>query len=335
MAAAAETFRALKTARHRDVRPDASQCSATSRRRPSPSEPMTRTTGRSSSTASNGSAAPASSPTARQPGSANCSSARDRLVTRACGSRSIAPAAALANAPASAGACRSCSTTPRAPKARGRAEEGADILRDRSAGRASGSTPSASSPMSSQAHRFERHGFQHHALMGGGGRQLPADLAGRHDLQRGGAKPPRLHLARARSGGRQHGRIGVARAGFSSAATTACQPHSQTAPSLSDRGRGGPRRAFRAGEKPRSRLRLRSLRSGKDDTIRRAPFSGLAQRARAGSCPERLRGRTVNPLAYAFAGSSPASPTTAHASQTRRPGSEGDQPAARRCGGYS
>ena len=29
-----------------------------------------------------------------------------------------------------------------------------------------------------------------------------------------------------------------------------------------------------------------------------------------GECPERQRGRTVNPLAYAFAGSSPASPTT-------------------------
>src|ERR1700758_4105089 len=30
----------------------------------------------------------------------------------------------------------------------------------------------------------------------------------------------------------------------------------------------------------------------------------------AGECPERQRGRTVNPLAYAFVGSSPTSPTT-------------------------
>jgi hypothetical protein len=29
----------------------------------------------------------------------------------------------------------------------------------------------------------------------------------------------------------------------------------------------------------------------------------------AGECPERQRGRTVNPLAYAFVGSSPTSPT--------------------------
>src|SRR5215472_15385507 len=29
-----------------------------------------------------------------------------------------------------------------------------------------------------------------------------------------------------------------------------------------------------------------------------------------GECPERQRGRTVNPLAYAFVGSSPTSPTT-------------------------
>ena len=31
---------------------------------------------------------------------------------------------------------------------------------------------------------------------------------------------------------------------------------------------------------------------------------------RAGECPEWQRGRTVNPLAYAFVGSSPTSPTT-------------------------
>jgi hypothetical protein len=30
----------------------------------------------------------------------------------------------------------------------------------------------------------------------------------------------------------------------------------------------------------------------------------------AGECPEWQRGRTVNPLAYAFVGSSPTSPTT-------------------------
>jgi hypothetical protein len=30
-----------------------------------------------------------------------------------------------------------------------------------------------------------------------------------------------------------------------------------------------------------------------------------------GECPERQRGRTVNPLAYAFVGSSPTSPTIA------------------------
>src|SRR5262245_611463 len=33
------------------------------------------------------------------------------------------------------------------------------------------------------------------------------------------------------------------------------------------------------------------------------------QRETAGECPERQRGRTVNPLAYAFVGSSPTSPT--------------------------
>src|SRR5215470_6022432 len=33
-------------------------------------------------------------------------------------------------------------------------------------------------------------------------------------------------------------------------------------------------------------------------------------RSVAGECPERQRGRTVNPLAYAFVGSSPTSPTS-------------------------
>ena len=33
------------------------------------------------------------------------------------------------------------------------------------------------------------------------------------------------------------------------------------------------------------------------------------RRSTAGECPERQRGRTVNPLAYAFVGSSPTSPT--------------------------
>ena len=38
-----------------------------------------------------------------------------------------------------------------------------------------------------------------------------------------------------------------------------------------------------------------------------------ATRARAGECPEWQRGRTVNPLAYAFVGSSPTSPTSRRA----------------------
>ena len=44
----------------------------------------------------------------------------------------------------------------------------------------------------------------------------------------------------------------------------------------------------------------------------RRPFGQSARRfgARAGECPEWQRGGTVNPLAYAFVGSSPTSPTT-------------------------
>src|SRR5262245_36196658 len=37
------------------------------------------------------------------------------------------------------------------------------------------------------------------------------------------------------------------------------------------------------------------------------------QRETAGECPEGQRGRTVNPLAYAFVGSSPTSPTSLRA----------------------
>ena len=41
--------------------------------------------------------------------------------------------------------------------------------------------------------------------------------------------------------------------------------------------------------------------------LNRAPCRGA--RRLTGECPERQRGRTVNPLAYAFVGSSPTSPT--------------------------
>ena len=37
-----------------------------------------------------------------------------------------------------------------------------------------------------------------------------------------------------------------------------------------------------------------------------------------GECPERQRGRTVNPLAYAFVGSSPTSPTSSHRPENQR-----------------
>ena len=55
---------------------------------------------------------------------------------------------------------------------------------------------------------------------------------------------------------------------------------------------------------------------GTVDTTRRAPHNPAGTRilsmrgSRSGECPERQRGRTVNPLAYAFVGSSPTSPTT-------------------------
>src|SRR5215468_2781762 len=55
---------------------------------------------------------------------------------------------------------------------------------------------------------------------------------------------------------------------------------------------------------------------GAVDTTRRAPHNPARTRilsmrgSRSGECPERQRGRTVNPLAYAFVGSSPTSPTS-------------------------
>ena len=61
-------------------------------------------------------------------------------------------------------------------------------------------------------------------------------------------------------------------------------------------------------------------RFGAVDTTQRAPHkpglltgtcvSARVRRSTAGECPERQRGRTVNPLAYAFVGSSPTSPTS-------------------------
>ena len=172
-------------------------------------------------------------------------------------------------------------------------------------------------------------------------------MAGESAISTAGPFGKRPSRARARSALASR-RLAGARAGFSSAATTACQPHSHSEPSLSGGLLPGPARPRGACEKPSRGGRLRSLRSKEDDTIRRAPNWGLeasapradcalafvgegsggfclkgsrfarrpfrrrARRseARAGECPERQRGRTVNPLAYAFAGSSPASPTT-------------------------
>src|SRR5262245_14434308 len=50
------------------------------------------------------------------------------------------------------------------------------------------------------------------------------------------------------------------------------------------------------------------------------------QRETAGECPERQRGRTVNPLAYAFVGSSPTSPTS-----LRAYGASAGEPRAKAC----
>src|SRR5690349_5865481 len=63
---------------------------------------------------------------------------------------------------------------------------------------------------------------------------------------------------------------------------------------------------------PRSRC---PVAFGVVDTTRRAPHNPAGTRihrmrgSRSGECPERQRGRTVNPLADAFVGSSPTSPT--------------------------
>src|SRR5580700_5501373 len=49
-----------------------------------------------------------------------------------------------------------------------------------------------------------------------------------------------------------------------------------------------------------------------------------------GECPEWQRGRTVNPLAYAFVGSSPTSPTSLRSLRALRLGKPYSEPAAKR-----
>ena len=84
---------------------------------PPPSDPITRTMGAPSNACSKLWSPVPARPTMVQPRSDSLSSARARFTARTTATLSTAPAAAFANAPPSWGACRSCITTPRTPKA--------------------------------------------------------------------------------------------------------------------------------------------------------------------------------------------------------------------------
>src|SRR5262245_49420485 len=85
-------------------------------------------------------------------------------------------------------------------------------------------------------------------------------------------------------------------------------------PAPASRWQGSRRRVDAIGTRPRPCL---GRAAGARLTLRHAlPINRhcwpcmFMQRETAGECPEWQRGRTVNPLAYAFVGSSPTSPTT-------------------------
>src|SRR5262245_34207105 len=86
-------------------------------------------------------------------------------------------------------------------------------------------------------------------------------------------------------------------------------------PAPASRWQGSRRRVDAIGARPAALPWVR--RWGAVDTPPRPPHKPallalhvFMQRETAGECPERQRGRTVNPLAYAFVGSSPTSPTS-------------------------
>ncbi len=96
---------------------------------PSPSDPSTRTVGEPSSASSSVRSAWPASPTVRQPRSERRSSARDRLTTRATGTRSTAPAGGLGQEAAQLWAHAAPAAPPPWPEGGRRAQYGPDVLR--------------------------------------------------------------------------------------------------------------------------------------------------------------------------------------------------------------
>ena len=116
ISAAFDTFK-LSTASVIGNFATASQCSRTLWRMPGPSAPSTNATRCGPSASFRSLVASPASPIRQKPASAISSSARARLTTRAHGTRSNAPDAALASTPPSIGEWRSWVTIPIAPKA--------------------------------------------------------------------------------------------------------------------------------------------------------------------------------------------------------------------------
>ena len=159
----------------------------------------------------------------QKPASPISSSARARLTTRAHGTRSSAPDAALATTPLSGGEWRSWVTMPTAPNAA--AERRIAPTLCGSVTWSSTSSTARSGALGEhvvEPHVLERLDLDHHALVRRVVRHQPAevgDVGERHRDVLG-----KLHEARGLA--RRPG-LSTLRSGLSSAAATACLPHSR------------------------------------------------------------------------------------------------------------
>ncbi len=201
---------------------------------------------------------------ARQPASVSSSSARERLTTRATGTRSTAPAAALARAPVNLGAWRSCRITPTAPKAAAERSMAPTFC-----GSVTWSSISSTAP-----------GLGSKSARSAGSRTAPftatpwcTEPCGRRwaicwlsACCSVAGRPNFASICLIRSGVARISSAGPRR-GLASAASTACQPQIQSSATASGRLRNPPW-AWRF------RPRRASLRSGFEATIRRAPNWG-------------------------------------------------------------
>jgi hypothetical protein len=186
------------------MRASTSQCSPIRRRIPSPSEPITSTTGRPSSAVSNGVSLSPAKPTINQPRSVSLSSARGEIDHPRRRNLFDRPRRRLGQRPAELGRMAILQDDAPRPESRRRAEDGADVLRISHLVQHKQETRCGIGQIF-QRHPLQRRGLDHHPLVRRAGRQIAGDLAVLQDLH-GEVRMQHFQLGGAIRGGQHLGR---------------------------------------------------------------------------------------------------------------------------------